>query len=439
MDRVFSVDEISDQFWSPPTSTGTHEPSQMNRSASEWAFQRFLQEASVSSPTSTASSSLPPHPNDDRPLHIKDQPKQDPALNTGVSRLQNDGPVQANVPSTPPSIPNIPVNSDDYQAYLKNKLNLACAAVALSRGSLIKAQDSATFVDSGSQASDSCQVGARATFKGSGISGSSGSDPSKLLDKDTKAPVGIPSLPVIQKKPAVANKPTTSGSSRDLSDDDDIDGEMEMTENMDPADVKRVRRMLSNRESARRSRRRKQAHLTELETQVSQLRVENSSLLKRLTDVSHKFNESGVDNRVLKADIETLRAKVKMAEETVKRITGLNPMFHAMSEISSMGISSFDGSPPDTSADAAVPMQDDPIHHFYQPTDNPLSGHDLRANNGLGDVCSNENVQQSGAAVVTGNKMGQTTSLQRVASLEHLQKRICGGADSSGHSSSGDH
>ncbi|MCH99161.1 light-inducible protein CPRF2-like, partial [Trifolium medium] len=67
--------------------------------------------------------------------------------------------------------------------------------------------------------------------------------------------------------------------------------------------------MLSNRESARRSRRRKQAHLTELETQVSQLRGENSSLVKRLTDVNQKYTDSAVDNRVLKADVETLRAK----------------------------------------------------------------------------------------------------------------------------------
>jgi hypothetical protein len=44
--------------------------------------------------------------------------------------------------------------------------------------------------------------------------------------------------------------------------------------------------------------------------QVAQLRVENSSLLKSLTDISQKYNESAVDNRVLKADVETLRAKV---------------------------------------------------------------------------------------------------------------------------------
>ncbi|ONK64700.1 uncharacterized protein A4U43_C07F28970 [Asparagus officinalis] len=68
--------------------------------------------------------------------------------------------------------------------------------------------------------------------------------------------------------------------------------------------------MLSNRESARRSRRRKQAHLSELEAQVSQLRVENSALLKRLTDINQKYNEASVDNRILKADVETLRAKL---------------------------------------------------------------------------------------------------------------------------------
>ena len=44
--------------------------------------------------------------------------------------------------------------------------------------------------------------------------------------------------------------------------------------------------------------------------QVSQLRVENSSLLRRLADVNQKYNGAAVDNRVLKADVETLRAKV---------------------------------------------------------------------------------------------------------------------------------
>lgn len=70
--------------------------------------------------------------------------------------------------------------------------------------------------------------------------------------------------------------------------------------------------MLSNRESARRSRRRKQAHLSELEMQVAQLRVENTNLLQRLQDISQKFQEAAIDNRVLTADCEALRAKVRV-------------------------------------------------------------------------------------------------------------------------------
>jgi len=66
----------------------------------------------------------------------------------------------------------------------------------------------------------------------------SGNDPSKLQDKDTKVPVGTPSM---QKKPVVAVRPSTSGSSRELSDDEDAEGETSMND-LDPADAKRVRR-----------------------------------------------------------------------------------------------------------------------------------------------------------------------------------------------------
>ena len=118
-----------------------------------------------------------------------------------------------------------------------------------------------------------------------------------------------------------------------------------------------------------------------------------------------------------------------MAEEAVKRITGLNHVFHASPEILTVGMSSFDGSPSDTSTDAAVPVQDGPKHTFYQAAANNLiSTHDLRINNALTDISSVENVPpNSGGSAVTGNKIGRTASLQRVASLEHLQKRIRGG------------
>jgi hypothetical protein len=109
----------------------------------------------------------------------------------------------------------------------------------------------------------------------------------------------------------------TSGSSHDQSDDDDLDTETGPCEHN--ADVKRIRRMVSNRESARRSRKRKQEHLQELEQQVEQLRGENSSLFKNLTDATQQFKDASTNNRVLKSDVEALRAKVKLAEDMVTR------------------------------------------------------------------------------------------------------------------------
>ncbi|XP_010432831.1 PREDICTED: basic leucine zipper 9 [Camelina sativa] len=87
--------------------------------------------------------------------------------------------------------------------------------------------------------------------------------------------------------PVSANKPearggarrTTSASSHDHSDEEDAEteaGQSEMT-NV-PNDLKRIRRMYSNRESARRSRRRKQEYLVDHEsqgrlTQIAGLRI----------------------------------------------------------------------------------------------------------------------------------------------------------------------
>ncbi|KAK9732849.1 hypothetical protein RND81_04G026700 [Saponaria officinalis] len=390
MDRVFSVGDISDQFWSPPPPPSHGDP-KMNRSPSEWAFERFIQETNDVEIKNH-------HHNDD-----KNEEKSKNGENVAAV-------VSPEVTPVNPPESRVPVDSEEYQAFLKSRLNLACAAVALTKAPFVINQSSAIAAKSATQGSADTQSGPHLPCKGS-------------QDKNAGALTVIPSIAGIQKKPLAQPKQATSYSS-DQSDDDEADGENETTGNMDPTDVKRVRRMLSNRESARRSRRRKQAHLTELETQVSQLKGENSTLLKRLTDISQKFNEAAVDNRVLKADVETLRAKVKMAEETVKRVTGMNPLLQAMSEISAIGMTPFQGSPSD-SADAATPAQHDPQQpHFYQPVpvDNPVPGPAPRVDNCIIDIPATDNV-------LGVNKMGRTTSMQRVASLEHLQKRIRGGMD----------
>ncbi|PIA45136.1 hypothetical protein AQUCO_01700582v1 [Aquilegia coerulea] len=433
MERVYSVEEISNPFWqSPPPSLGLEDP-KMNRSSSEWAFQRFLQQE-LPSPSPSPVVQPPPPPSSSTIVTTSSSSSSN-SQSSDLSKINSTKPifidkevveiknpslsVPVSVPSQPPpsDVPsNVSVDSEEYQAILKRRLDLACAAVALTRATSLKPQDSAPLVDNGPH-----QSGPQAPGKGPGFSSEA--------DKTLVAPLGIPALFATQKKSGGQIKPTTSASSREQSDDEDLEGETEITDNMDPADVKRVRRMLSNRESARRSRRRKQAHLSELETQVAQLRVENSSLLKRFTDINTKYTEAAVDNRILKADVETLRAKVKMAEDAVKRMTGFNPVFQAMSEISNMGMP-FDGSPSDTSADASVPVQENPKQHFYQQaSNNQLNDHG--ANNCLADIPpipQIEEVQNSTGS----NKMGRTPSMLRVASLEHLQKRIRGGTTSSG-------
>ncbi|KAG6773373.1 hypothetical protein POTOM_020647 [Populus tomentosa] len=424
------------------SSTGhKHQLSKMNRSESEWAFQRFLQEASAATfddntPNSSADKTDVVHINDYGYSNNNATSKSCDNNYKENAMPLSDGACATAASSSLGAPADIPVESEDYHAFLKSKLNMACAAVALSRAYFVKPLKSPATAESGSQASSTSHLGSHAPSKGAGH------DLSRSQDKDANEPLGTPSLPSMQKKLAVTGKPTTSGSSRELSEDGENEAETEITENMHPADAKRARRMLSNRESARRSRRRKQVHLTELETQVAQLRVENSSLLKQLADTSQKYNESAVDNRILKADIETLRAKVRMAEEKVKRFTGLNHMFHAMPDISTMSMPSFDGCHSDTSADAAVPVKDDPKHHIYQAPNNPISTHDSRprVNFVLADVSSVENAQPNSgtAAGVSGNKLGRTASLQRVASLERLQKRIRGGASPCGPQSNGE-
>ncbi|XP_061972107.1 light-inducible protein CPRF2-like [Populus nigra] len=367
MNSVFSVDDFSDPFWpSPPPSPPSTAPA-MNRSESEWALEKFLLEvsaASVSSDTNIAApsalsqsstSSIPPENGEDEVVEITKHPNPHPQ------------PLGRNLTN--------PIDSDEYRAFLKSKLDRACTAVAMSRESdVIKPEDFSSLLEDQRLAAGNVSLGTQAFRTGHGIS-------MAQIGADGGSP-GIPALPTVQKKQEVQTRQTTSGSSREDSDDDDLEGDTGTNENRDPTDAKRVRRMQSNRESARRSRRRKQAQLNERETQVGQLRDERSSLLSRFTDVNQKCDAASIDNRILKADIETLRAKVKMVEEQVKRVTGLNPMLLAGFNVPSPGMP-FVGGQADASTNVAVPMQPNPHQFFHQPVHGITSAapHFQRLNN----------------------------------------------------------
>ncbi|XP_050365435.1 bZIP transcription factor RISBZ2-like [Argentina anserina] len=75
-------------------------------------------------------------------------------------------------------------------------------------------------------------------------------------------------------------------------------------------DERKRRRMESNRESARRSRMRKQKHLENLRNQVNKLRTENRELSNRLRYVMYHFQRVRTDNERLRAEHTMLRQKL---------------------------------------------------------------------------------------------------------------------------------
>ncbi|XP_034690669.1 light-inducible protein CPRF2-like isoform X2 [Vitis riparia] len=312
MESVFSSDDL-EAMWTAVTAGSS---AGMSRISSEWMLEKFLLEASSSSPASSTSCPVSAVSQCPAPYADVTAPYAAAAAAAAAQssssksrpRGEDDEVVEIKVRSPPLDQP--PENPVDHQAFLRKRLDLACAAVALSRESGVKPQESAVKPQ---ESAFSMQTQSKPSQLGSQAVATV--DPGHVFpitqDKVEGGSLGVPASATSQNKPGAQVITTTSGSSRELSDDDELEGETDTTDNMDPADEKRARRMLSNRESARRSRRRKQEHLSELETQVSQLGVENSSLLKRLTDVNQKFNEAAVDNRVLKADVETLRTKVK--------------------------------------------------------------------------------------------------------------------------------
>ncbi|KAJ3674727.1 hypothetical protein LUZ60_005343 [Juncus effusus] len=249
----------------------------------------------------------------------------------------------------------------EYAVMLKKKLDIYCAVVAKSRAS----QESSSLAESGTTTAS--QLVSQASFNANEIMNNN------------------------------------SGGTNSYSSEGDPETENTRLENTEQTNEKKTRRMLSNRESARRSRKRKQVHLTDLESQVSQLRVENTSLIKRLSEMTHNYNDASVGNRVLKSDIETLKAKVKMAEETVKRVTN-------MCDMSAMSMS-FSINP---ISDASVPQKEQNINitpHFSHHQNSNMRGE----NHGIEIPVSD----------LSNGRMKRSGSVRRVASLEMLQTKMC--------------
>lgn len=76
--------------------------------------------------------------------------------------------------------------------------------------------------------------------------------------------------------------------------------------------------MESNRESARRSRMRKQKHLDELMGQADELRKENNEMLTRLNVTTQHYVKVEADNSVLRAQMTELTQRLNSLNEMLR-------------------------------------------------------------------------------------------------------------------------
>ncbi|EYU32895.1 hypothetical protein ABFS82_03G063200 [Erythranthe guttata] len=85
-------------------------------------------------------------------------------------------------------------------------------------------------------------------------------------------------------------------------------------------DQRKRKRMLSNRESARRSRMRKQKHLDDLMAQVNQLKRENGQILTSVNVTNQHYVHVEADNSVLRAQMMELTHRLQSLNEILNYI-----------------------------------------------------------------------------------------------------------------------
>ncbi|KAK9147039.1 hypothetical protein Sjap_006942 [Stephania japonica] len=93
-------------------------------------------------------------------------------------------------------------------------------------------------------------------------------------------------------------------------------------------DDKRKRRMISNRESARRSRMKKQQRLDDLLNQMVQLQKENAEIMQRVDFTTQAYNQVESENNVLRARMMELQ----------DRLQSLNNVLYVAEEVSGLAM-----------------------------------------------------------------------------------------------------
>lgn len=85
--------------------------------------------------------------------------------------------------------------------------------------------------------------------------------------------------------------------------------------------IRKRKRMLSNRESARRSRQRKQQHLDDLTAQVSQIKSQNGQILASINATTQLYLNVDAENSVLRAQLDELSNRLQSLNDIINCLT----------------------------------------------------------------------------------------------------------------------
>ncbi|KAK6924416.1 Basic-leucine zipper domain [Dillenia turbinata] len=92
-------------------------------------------------------------------------------------------------------------------------------------------------------------------------------------------------------------------------------------------DQKKRKRMMSNRESARRSRMRKQKQLDDLTAEVGRLRNENNQILTTMNMTTQLYLNVEAENSILRAQMTELNHRLNSLNEIINCVMATNDPF----------------------------------------------------------------------------------------------------------------
>ncbi|CAI9103522.1 OLC1v1002021C1 [Oldenlandia corymbosa var. corymbosa] len=84
-------------------------------------------------------------------------------------------------------------------------------------------------------------------------------------------------------------------------------------------DEKKRKRMISNRESARRSRMRKQKQMQDLTDEISKLEVSNNAVVTKMDEITDKYTVIAAENNVLRAQVLELTERLRLLNDVIKK------------------------------------------------------------------------------------------------------------------------